>query len=82
MTGFPGWPGSVLISGDYPDSYHNGAGGLSFVDGHAEIKRWLDVKTTPPLQKNSNALVARGWISSPNNKDMIWLQERATRRMQ
>ncbi len=68
--------------GDYPASYHNGAGGLSFVDGHAEIKRWLDARTTPSLQKNSNALVARGWISSPNNKDMIWLQERATRRMQ
>src|SRR6266571_974091 len=82
MTGFPASPGSVLISGDYPAGYHNGAGGLSFVDGHAEIKRWLDARTTPPLPKDSNALVAQGWIPSPNNQDMIWLQERATRRMQ
>jgi len=82
MSGFPASPGSILISGDYPASYHNRAGGLSFVDGHAEIKRWLDARTTPPLQKDSNALVARGWIPSPNNQDMIWLQERATRQMQ
>ena len=79
MTGFPASPGSILISGDYPAGYHNGAGGLSFVDGHAEIKRWLDARTTPPLPKDSNALVAQGWIPSPNNQDMIWLQERATR---
>jgi prepilin-type processing-associated H-X9-DG protein len=25
---------------DMPAAYHNGAGGLSFVDGHSEIKRW------------------------------------------
>jgi prepilin-type processing-associated H-X9-DG protein len=24
---------------DYPASYHNGAGGLSFADGHSEIKK-------------------------------------------
>ena len=25
-----------------PATYHNGGGGLSFADGHAEIKRWTD----------------------------------------
>ena len=25
---------------DLPASYHNGAGGIAFVDGHAEIKKW------------------------------------------
>jgi prepilin-type N-terminal cleavage/methylation domain-containing protein len=25
---------------DYPASYHNSAGGLSFADGHSEIKKW------------------------------------------
>ena len=25
---------------DYPASYHNNAGGLSFADGHSEIKKW------------------------------------------
>jgi prepilin-type N-terminal cleavage/methylation domain-containing protein/prepilin-type processing-associated H-X9-DG protein len=28
---------------DLPASYHNGAAGLSFADGHAEMKRWLNL---------------------------------------
>ncbi len=27
--------------GDLPASYHNGAGGFSFADGHSEIHKWL-----------------------------------------
>lgn len=27
---------------DVPATYHNGAGGFSFADGHAEIHKWLD----------------------------------------
>jgi len=27
---------------DYPATYHNKAGGLSFADGHAEIRKWRD----------------------------------------
>jgi prepilin-type N-terminal cleavage/methylation domain-containing protein/prepilin-type processing-associated H-X9-DG protein len=27
---------------DAPATYHNGGGGMSFADGHAEIKRWTD----------------------------------------
>jgi prepilin-type processing-associated H-X9-DG protein len=28
--------------GNCPANYHNGAGGLSFADGHAESRKWLD----------------------------------------
>jgi prepilin-type N-terminal cleavage/methylation domain-containing protein/prepilin-type processing-associated H-X9-DG protein len=44
--------------GNLPASYHNGAGGLSFADGHAEIKKWRDPDTlaakipTTPLGPN------------------------------
>jgi prepilin-type N-terminal cleavage/methylation domain-containing protein/prepilin-type processing-associated H-X9-DG protein len=55
---------------DLPAVYHNGASGLSFADGHSEIKRWLDSRT-----KNS----APG-DASPNNQDVAWIQERATGR--
>ena len=41
MTGFPDQPDQWGFY-DLPGSYHHRAGGLSFVDGHAEIKRWLD----------------------------------------
>jgi prepilin-type N-terminal cleavage/methylation domain-containing protein/prepilin-type processing-associated H-X9-DG protein len=60
---------------DVPASYHNGAGGFSFADGHAEIKRWLDNRTKPPIRKGA-------WVTSGvqgNNRDVMWMQERSTR---
>ena len=59
---------------DYPASYHNSAAGLSFADGHAEIKKWLDHRTIKPI---NNRLMPLN-IASPNNKDMIWLSDRTT----
>ena len=60
---------------DYPASYHGRAAGILFADGHAEIKRWVDARTTPPL--NPNALITLG-VASPNNPDVAWLQERSS----
>ena len=37
ITGGPPVPGSW---GDLPASYHNGACGFSFADGHAEVHKW------------------------------------------
>ncbi|MCC6231462.1 MAG: type II secretion system protein [Verrucomicrobiales bacterium] len=36
------------VWGNLPAVYHNGASGLSFADGHAEVKRWLDPDTLRP----------------------------------
>jgi prepilin-type N-terminal cleavage/methylation domain-containing protein/prepilin-type processing-associated H-X9-DG protein len=80
MTGFPDKPQLVQFAQDMPASYHNRAGGLSFADGHAEVKRWLDPRTTPPVRKNSTWLEASSTTRSPNNPDIVWLQERATRK--
>ena len=77
MTGYPNSPQSTQFNWDWPGSYHNGAAGLSFGDGHAEIRRWLDARTTPPLSQ-----ITSGPSPSPRNVDIIWLQERATRRTQ
>ena len=60
---------------DYPASYHNQAAGLAFADGHSEIHKWTDPRTTPRLRKGQ--LLSLN-IASPNNKDMEWLQERST----
>ena len=62
---------------DFPASYHNGAGGLSFADGHAEIKKWLDPRTKAPVRYN-NSLALN--VASPNNRDMIWLSDRTSSR--
>ncbi|MCC6823518.1 MAG: prepilin-type N-terminal cleavage/methylation domain-containing protein [Verrucomicrobia subdivision 3 bacterium] len=62
---------------DLPASYHNGAAGLSFADGHAEIKRWRDSRTMPPLRPDQPLVHP---FPSPNNPDVAWLQDRATGR--
>lgn len=64
---------------DYPASYHNGAGGISFADGHAEIRKWVDPRTRPPVRFSNSALPLN--VSSPNNQDMIWLAERTSSRL-
>jgi len=75
MTGFrPDDPRAIKLV-DCPASYHNGAGGITFADGHAEIKRWVDPRTKPPIRKGINLGLI---VASPNNRDVIWLQERST----
>ncbi len=63
---------------DFPASFHNGAAGLSFADGHAEIKKWLDVRTKPPPKYNNNIQLN---VPSPNNPDVVWLAERTSVRL-
>jgi prepilin-type processing-associated H-X9-DG protein len=61
---------------DFPASYHNGAAGLSFADGHAEIKKWRDPRTRPPVRNRDSVLQLN--VASDNNLDMLWLAERTT----
>ncbi len=77
MKGFPGGEKQHQIV-DYPASYHNGAAGLAFADGHSEIHRWRDARTTPRLKKNQELPLN---IPSPNNADIQWLQERCSSRV-
>jgi prepilin-type N-terminal cleavage/methylation domain-containing protein/prepilin-type processing-associated H-X9-DG protein len=74
MAGYPDQPNRWRIV-DYPASYHNFAAGFSFADGHAEIHKWKDKRTVPPLSKTDRPLDQ----SSPNNQDVLWLQQRSTR---
>ena len=80
MTGYPDQPGKVRFNQDWPGGYHNSAGGLSFADGHSEIRKWKDPRTTPPIKKG--AFISLQPVPSPNNRDIIWMQERSTRRVQ
>lgn len=74
MAGYADQPNRWKIV-DYPASYHNSAGGLSFADGHSEIKKWTDPRTMPQLSKSDIPLDQ----PSPNNRDILWLQEHSTR---
>ena len=69
-----GLPRAGIYIIDYPASTHNGSGGMSFADGHAEVHKWLDARTKLPWKNASMALV----VASPNNNDMVWLSERTS----
>jgi prepilin-type N-terminal cleavage/methylation domain-containing protein/prepilin-type processing-associated H-X9-DG protein len=60
---------------DFPASYHNKACGYTFCDGHSEIHKWTDARTTPTLK--AGQLLTLG-VASPNNKDVDWIQERTS----
>ena len=59
---------------DIPASYHNNAGGLSYADGHAEIKKWRDAKMinakTTDVPRDTSA------------DDLSWFNDRSTAKMQ
>ena len=59
---------------DVPSSTHNGAGGFSFADGHAEIKKWRDQNTLAPVAKVNPC--PDNSLTSPN--DSIWVQQRTS----
>ncbi len=73
-----GWPGNSDQYGffDLPGYYHHFAGGFSFADGHSELRRWRDQRTTPPIV---NGGFVNDHFSSPGNRDVEWLQERSSR---
>ncbi len=54
---------------DIPATYHNKAGGISFADAHAEIKRWHD--------KNMLNAKALG-VAADTSGDLQWLEKRST----
>jgi prepilin-type processing-associated H-X9-DG protein len=75
MAGFSPSNPSAYQMVDMPASYHNGAAGVTFADGHAVIKKWLDPRTKPPVQRGRNLPLTAG---SPGNVDVHWLQQRST----
>jgi prepilin-type N-terminal cleavage/methylation domain-containing protein/prepilin-type processing-associated H-X9-DG protein len=60
---------------DYPASYHNGACGFSFADGHSEIRKWVDGRTVVPV-RNDDSLPLN--VASAGNLDVLWMAERSS----
>jgi prepilin-type processing-associated H-X9-DG protein len=57
---------------DLPASYHNGACGFAFADGHSEIHKWRDGKTIVPVKKSQYNGFAGG------AQDVQWFVDRST----
>ncbi len=65
---------------DYPAAFHNNAGALSFMDGHAEIHKWTDPTTVGPkglhLKTTDYSKLHRGTVA--NNQDIWWMAQRTS----
>ena len=57
---------------DLPASYHNGACGFSFADGHCEIKKWMDDATKQPVRQKTLGIN----VVAP--RDVRWVRQRST----
>jgi prepilin-type processing-associated H-X9-DG protein len=74
MYGYPDQPTHWTMV-DFPAIYHDGAASFAFADGHGEEHTWRDSRTLTPIGTLGNLNVA-----SPNNKDVYWLMDHATRK--
>jgi prepilin-type N-terminal cleavage/methylation domain-containing protein/prepilin-type processing-associated H-X9-DG protein len=72
MNGYPNSASTTLP--DCPASYHNGACGFAFADGHSEIHKWLDPRTKPPIRKQTYSPPG----NQGNNVDIVWLWTHTT----
>ncbi|MEO8429125.1 MAG: prepilin-type N-terminal cleavage/methylation domain-containing protein [Verrucomicrobiota bacterium] len=59
--------------GDLPASYHNGACGFSFADGHAEVHKWLSGTSKYPVKFN----FAVRPFDVAGKRDFQWYNDRA-----
>jgi prepilin-type N-terminal cleavage/methylation domain-containing protein len=80
MCSMEGWdpyqPASYIFRQDMPGFYHHFACGFSFMDGHSEIHRWKDPRTTPPLKLDTYDITD---VPAARDMDIRWMQERSTR---
>jgi prepilin-type processing-associated H-X9-DG protein len=71
-----GLTGSAARIVDCPASYHDGACGIVFADGHSEIHKWRGTKIRPPITYTATYIA-----NSPAGDsvaDVTWLQERTS----
>jgi len=65
---------------DYPAGFHNDAGAFSFMDGHAEIHRWVERTSLGPgglgAKVTDLSKVNSGRIA--NNRDILWMARRTS----
>jgi prepilin-type N-terminal cleavage/methylation domain-containing protein/prepilin-type processing-associated H-X9-DG protein len=59
---------------DLPASYHNGACGFNFADGHSEIHLWLEPSTVALVTGQSHG----GFPGTPRDRDIQWADSHTT----
>jgi prepilin-type processing-associated H-X9-DG protein len=64
---------------DFPASFHNGAAGITFADGHAVLHKWIGSKIKPPVIVGGGNIGASngtggGTSAGDSAVDVAWLQ--------
>lgn len=70
--------GQNAIWQDGPGTAHNGACGFTFADGHSEIKKWKDPRTTQPPMLATYTTKFPYRVPHSNSPDIAWVQARTT----
>jgi prepilin-type N-terminal cleavage/methylation domain-containing protein/prepilin-type processing-associated H-X9-DG protein len=73
---FAGSPGLPKQWVNVPSTRHGNAGGLSYADGHSEIKRWTDGVVIAQNVPNYTFPGGVTYASDPNSGDNDWLEQR------
>jgi prepilin-type processing-associated H-X9-DG protein len=63
---------------DVPASYHNGACGFSFSDGHSEIHKWRGSRIKVPVKNGTPVLPLPLGPARDSAVDVIWMSENTT----
>jgi len=61
---------------DFPASYHNGACGFAFADGHAEVHRWVGSKIKAPVKYNNS--LSLNVAAGDSKRDIDWWSDNTT----
>jgi prepilin-type processing-associated H-X9-DG protein len=74
LPSVPSTMGDVRII-DYPGSFHGGACGFSFADGHSEIHRWRGNAIQPKVRSFEIPL---NQPAGDSKNDILWLSDVTT----
>ena len=58
---------------DFPASYHGGAAGVSFADGHSEVHKWRSANTIQPVKYGDWTSLAAYFAPGLKDPDIQWL---------
>ncbi len=61
---------------DFPASYHNGACGFAFSDGHSEIHKWIGSKIKAPVKYNGSLTLVVP--AGDSWRDVSWMAQSTT----
>ncbi|HNQ87862.1 MAG TPA: type II secretion system protein [Verrucomicrobiota bacterium] len=65
---------------DQPATYHNGASGFAFADGHSEIHKWVQSLRLPANQKVTYKTAPANYGITSGDQDIMWTRYHTPRK--